>query len=113
MVTSRLANIMPSTIHSAQAGFTKGRSASLNIRKVLAALEYAKLHPVENIAIITLDAEKTFDNVSFQLLSLVMQKFGLSGNNCHFIHSLYSVPSARVVAAGHMSGYRTPLPIPK
>lgn len=94
---------MPSLIHHAQSGFTKGRSASSNLRKVLAALEYAKQHPLEDVVIITLDPEKAFDNISFQRISLVMQKLGVSGPFYHFIHSLYSAPSATVIAAGIQS----------
>lgn len=97
---SRLAHIMPSLIHPAQSGFTKGRSASSNLTKVLAALKYAKQHPLEDVAIIALDAEKAFDNVSFQWLSLVMQKLEVSGPFYRFIHNLYSAPSATVIAAG-------------
>lgn len=94
---------MPSLIHHAQSCFAKGRSASSNLRKVLAALEYAKQHPLEDVAVITLDAEKAFDNVSFQWLSLVMQKLGISVPFYHFIHSLYSAPSATVIVAGIQS----------
>lgn len=54
-------------------------------------------------AIITLDAEKAFDNDSFQWLSLVMQKFGISGPFYHFIQNLYSSPSATVIASGIQS----------
>lgn len=103
VVASRLANIMPSLIHKAQLGFIKGRSASSNLRKVLAGLSYAKQHPLKDLAIITLDAENAFDHVSFQWLSLVMQKFGMSGPFCHFIHNLYSAHYATIIAAGVQS----------
>lgn len=42
IIATRLADIIPSIIHPAQAGFTKGRSAVLNIRKAIAALENVK-----------------------------------------------------------------------
>lgn len=38
------------------------------------ALEHAKDNPDGDFAIITLDAEKAFDNVSFEWLSMAMTK---------------------------------------
>lgn len=58
MIASRLAHILPTLIHTAQAGFVSSRSATSNIRKVLAALEYAKCHPLEELAIITLHTKR-------------------------------------------------------
>lgn len=49
---------MPQIIDPAEAGFTKGRSAILNIRKALMALNYAKHHKNDDIIMISLDAEK-------------------------------------------------------
>lgn len=66
-----------------------------------------KAHPTEDIAIVTLDAEKDFDNVSFKWLEFVLEKCGFSGSFVHFKDSLYSSPSARVVSACHF-WYTTP-----
>lgn len=70
IITTRLAAIIPCLIHPAQSGFVKGRTATLNIRKVMLALEHAKHNPSGDYAIITLDMEKAFNNVSFEWLSL-------------------------------------------
>lgn len=45
IVATRLANIIPSLIHPAQSGFVKGRTATLNIRKVMMVLDDAKWNP--------------------------------------------------------------------
>lgn len=91
---------MASLVHLAQADFTKGRSVSSNNWKVAAVLEHVKSHPS---VIVTLDAEKAFDNVSFQCLYLVLQRFGFSGPFQHLITSMYSTLSIKVIAAGYIS----------
>lgn len=45
IIASRLATIIPSLMHPAQSGFVKGRTATLNIRKVMMVLEHAKCNP--------------------------------------------------------------------
>lgn len=76
---------MPSLIHPAQSGFVKGRTATLNILKVMMVLNYANIHPGKDLAIITLDAKKAFDNVSFDWLSIVLTKMCFSGPFNHLV----------------------------
>lgn len=103
IIATRLADIIPSLIHPAQSGFVKGRTATMNIRKVMMALEHAKCNPEGNCAIITLDVEKAFVNVSFEWLSIVMTKMGFSGPFAHLINTMYTTPAARLVAARLLS----------
>lgn len=103
IIATRLADIVPSLIHPAQSGFVKGRTATLNIRKVMMALDHALHHPNTNHAIITLDAEKAFDNVSFDWLFMTMSEMGFSGPFHHLITAMYTAPSAKLVVAGLIS----------
>lgn len=66
-------------------------------------LKHAKCNPGGDYAIITLDAEKAFDNVSFEWLQLVLSKMRLSGPFNHLINAMYASPTARLVAAGLLS----------
>lgn len=103
IIASRLAPLLPSLLHPAQSGFVSGRSATLNIRKVLMALEYAKTHPNQDIAIMSLDAEKAFDNISFSWLFRVMTQFGFSGPIMRFLLQMYASPTARLVTPDFIS----------
>lgn len=71
IVASLLDSIIPILLHPAQAGFVTGRSAVLHICKVILALEHTRLHPDNDTAILSPDAEKAFDNINFQWLFLV------------------------------------------
>lgn len=66
-------------------------------------LEHARSNTPGDLAVVTLDAKKAFDNVHFQLLSLVLKMFGFSGPFQHLITSMCSTSFTRVVAAGHVS----------
>lgn len=92
IIASRLAPLFPSLLHPAQSGFVPGCSA---IRKVLMALEYAKSHPDQDVAIISLNAKKAFDNVN--LSWLVMEVFSFSGPIVHFLQQMYASSMARLV----------------
>lgn len=95
------ATIMPHLIHPAQSGFTKGRSASINIRKVLLAFEQSRLIPRGDLAILALDAEKEFDNVNINWL--VEKSTGFSGAFLHLVQTMYASPSARLCVAGALT----------
>lgn len=59
--------------------------------------------PWGDFAIITLDAENTFDNVSFEWLSLSMSRMSFQGPFIHLVNAMYTSPAARLVAAGLLS----------
>lgn len=77
----RLASILPRLITSNQMDFIKGRSAVSNIRKVLTVLDEIKLRPIKHSTsyILTIDAEKAFDNVRWKWLDLVLDRLGVPG----------------------------------
>lgn len=62
-------------------------------------LEHANNNPRGD----SLVAEKAFDNVSFDWLSLVLTKMGFLGPFNHLVNVMYSSPAARLVVAGLLS----------
>lgn len=69
----------------------------------MATLDYAMPNPKEELAIITLDAEKAFDNVSLHWLFQTMEHMGFQGEILNFLKSMYSAPKARVHVNNHLS----------
>lgn len=104
-MADRLACILPRLISPNQTGFVKGRSAVSNIRKVLAALDATAVGANEpsNPALLTIDAEKAFDNVSWTWMDKVLYRLGAVGPFRVYLSSLYSHPLARVYTPGHLS----------
>lgn len=95
IIASRLADILPHIIHPVQAGFVKGRSVTLNIRKTVMALELAKSHP--DIL------KKAFDNISLHWIFLVMQKRGFTGPILELVKNMYSSSNVRLITSGYIS----------
>lgn len=57
-------------------------------------LEKAKINSGRDFAIITLDVEKAFNNVSFDWLSKVLSKIGFTGSFNHLVKSMCTSPTA-------------------
>lgn len=53
--------------------------------------------------VITLDAEKAFNNVSLEWLSTALSEMGFTGPFKHLVNAMYASPAARLVAAGLLS----------
>lgn len=87
IVARWMAGVLPDLIHPMQAGFVQGRSETANLQKVVAAHEYAKENPQKELAIVTLDAEKAFDNVNLQWLFQVLEHVGFLGEILAFLRS--------------------------
>lgn len=105
IMANRLAVLLPILIGPSQVGFVKGRAAVTNIRKVLGVMDAVKAHalPSDTSALVSLDAEKAFDNIRWQWLNEVLDKVNLTGNFRCFLDSLYFNPSAAVYTPGFRS----------
>uniref|UniRef100_A0A2D4PW91 Reverse transcriptase domain-containing protein n=1 Tax=Micrurus surinamensis TaxID=129470 RepID=A0A2D4PW91_MICSU len=68
IMSERLKIILNELIHSDQNGFLPTRQIRNNTRIVLNVLEYYKAHPEKQVALIFLDAQKAFNNLSWQFL---------------------------------------------
>lgn len=100
-----MASILLRLIAPTQTGFIKSRAAVSNIRKVLAFLHEIKVRPNKHSspALLTIDAEKAFDNVGWDWLNKVLDQLGVRGPFRVYLSSLYTNPLARIHTPGHLS----------
>lgn len=85
-----------------QCGFIPGRILADNIRRTLNIIDYAQREN-EQLLLVTLDAEKAFDLVSWSFMFETIKEFGLNGIFCKWIQTLYSNPVSVVKTNGTIS----------
>ena len=75
IITKRLERYLSDLVYEDQTGFIKGRQTQDNIRHTLRIIEHVNKHHL-SAALISLDAEKAFDRVSWAFLYKVLERMG-------------------------------------
>lgn len=78
-----------------QAGFTPGREARDNTIRVLSLIHHTHVSSVPNL-LLSVDAEKSFDRVNWDFITLTMKHIGLGPRMEVWLDSLYSRPTSSV-----------------
>lgn len=90
---------MPRLIHKDQVGFIQGRQAGDNTRRTIDLLEI--IHKQKQpMLLLSLDAEKAFDRLSWPFLFALLRHLDLSGPYLTAIQSLYTSPSTYLKLPG-------------
>lgn len=109
IIAERLKVVLPDIIHQDQTGFIQGRHSVLNVRKVLAAIQWIESHrPDGNHAILSLDAEKAFDMVAWDHLFDSLARFGAPATFVSMIKNLYTNSYSQILSNSYLS---QPFPI--
>lgn len=102
ILASRLLPFLPSRIGRDQVGCIPGREAKDNTIKALNIHQWITTYKQEGF-FLTLDAEKAFDRLAWDYLGAVLRHIGLQDRMFNAIMSLFTAPTARVRANGHLS----------
>lgn len=94
--------ILPQLIHNDQTGFISQRQTHDNIRRSLHILHHIQHNNLE-ACLVSLDAEKAFDLVSWPFLYKVLERIGMDNIFIRGICTFYSKPWARIKVNGYLS----------
>lgn len=103
IISRRLEHLLPHLIDEEQTGFIKGRQTQDIIRRTLRIIELINKRQL-SAALISLDAEKAFNRVSWPFLYKVLERFGFNNQFISCIKALYSNPTARLRINGFLTG---------
>ena len=95
----RLETVISTLIHPDQTGFIKNRHGSDNTRRLFNIINLSQQTHTKTI-IISLDAEKAFDQVNWTFLFHTLHRFGFGELFIHWIKTLYTSPKATVTTNG-------------
>jgi len=95
LLARRLEVALPSIISIDQTGFMKNRYSFFNIRRLLNILYNPTSTDTPEI-ILSLDAEKAFDQVEWDYLFFTLEKFGFGPKFLSWVKIIYSSPMAAV-----------------
>lgn len=102
ILARRVNKIIIDIIHPDQTGFITGRYYGDNIRRLLNIMSHPTVKK-QQAMLLSLDAQKAFDRVSWQYLIQTLKKFKFGPNFIKWIQTLYSNPQAAIRVNGFLS----------
>lgn len=96
ILAKRLSYLIAKLVHPDQTGFIPQRHSRFNLRRLFNAI-YSQCYPGRELAVLSLDAEKAFDQVECPYLFAVLHEFKPGTNFISWVKLLYQSPYAKIL----------------
>uniref|UniRef100_A0A803TZ67 Reverse transcriptase domain-containing protein n=1 Tax=Anolis carolinensis TaxID=28377 RepID=A0A803TZ67_ANOCA len=103
IIAERLKLYLTNWIKEEQSGILPDRSIKNNVRSLVNIIEYYEKHNQKEVAIMTVDAEKAFDRINWDLFKMLMREMDIGNNFMNAIQAIYEDQTANIWVNGQSS----------
>lgn len=97
ILAERLKKVLKDWISEEQGGFLPNRQLKDNIRHILDTIEYFEYHNEKSLALIFMDLEKAFDNVSWETLKILLDRVKVGDIFGKWVQEIYCEQYAQLI----------------
>jgi retron-type reverse transcriptase len=84
-------------MHHDQGDFIPGMQGWFNIHKFINVIQHINRSKDKNHLIISIDAEKAFDNIQHHFMIKALRKLGIEGKQLNIVKAIYDKPTVNII----------------
>uniref|UniRef100_H9GUV3 Reverse transcriptase domain-containing protein n=1 Tax=Anolis carolinensis TaxID=28377 RepID=H9GUV3_ANOCA len=100
ILANRFKDFLSTWIGPEQKGFLLGRQMKDNVRTIVDVIEYYETYHQKELALLSIDAEKAFDNLNWSFIKLLFKEIDIGHQFYNAIEAIYMEQKAKILVNG-------------
>jgi hypothetical protein len=100
IMAKRIRHHIRKIIHHDQVSFIPGMQGWFNICKSISVIQHISRSKDKNHLIVSMDAEKAFDNIQHHFMTKVLRKLGMEGMYLNIVKAIYNKLTINIILNG-------------